>query len=265
MARAYDQFLRWSDLRRMVPIELAPADSAARAQAIVDGWLRKQVVIHKAEENLSEADKDFEAQLRDYRNSLIIYAYERALVEQKLDTHVSADAIRRYYEENPGNFELKDNIVRARWFKLREDDPRMLRKLTQWWTSDRDEDRRELEIWLARHGVVQQPAPAPAPGADPREHWMLFSDLQKEVPIVAANPTDFLGAPADRKLVVKDEMNTYFVEIMEHRLEQGTTPLEMVRGEIRGVLLNQRKLLLIERMHDDLYRDAWNKKEIEAL
>ena len=49
VARAYDQFLLWSDLRRMIPIAIAPEDSAARAQGIVDNWLREQVVIHKAE------------------------------------------------------------------------------------------------------------------------------------------------------------------------------------------------------------------------
>jgi hypothetical protein len=264
VARAYDQYLLWSDLRRMIPMSIDPKDSAARAQGIVDNWLREQVVIHKAEENLSEADKDFEVQLRNYRNSLILYAYERALVEQKLDTSVGEDEIQRYYDENRKNFELKDNIVRARWFKVRESDQRTLRKITQWWNSDGVDDRSELDMWLAQRGIEIHP-PTPPPGTpDAQQDWMPFSELQRQVPIETDNPTDFLGSTAG-KLVLKDSVNTYYVQILEHRLKDSTSPLEMVQGEIRSLILNQRKLQLIDRMHDDLYRDAWNRKDIEAL
>ena len=77
------------------------------------------------------------------------YAYEQALVRQKLDTSISEEEIQRYYDENGKNFELKDNIVHARWFKLREQDPRVLKKVEQQWRSEKDEDRHDLEVFLA--------------------------------------------------------------------------------------------------------------------
>ena len=254
VARAYDQFLRWSDLRRSIPVSATPEDSAARAQAIVDAWLREQVVIHKAEQNLKAEEKDFEVRMRDYRNSLIVYAYERALIEQKLDTAIGEEEIARYYQDNKKNFELKDNIVRVRWFKTRENDRRMLARLEKWFQSADANERHELEVWIAEHAAeVHDSGP---------DRW-LFKDLVAATPVHAPNPVDYLSAHAGHPMVLKDSSGTYFIEILEHRLQNSVSPLGMVRDEIRAVLLNQRKQLLIQRMRDDLYREAREKKEGE--
>ena len=255
IARAYDQHLYWSDLRRAIPLDATPEDSAARAQAIIDAWLREQVVLHTAERNLGPDQKDLEARLRDYRNSLIVYAYESALIDQKLDTTIGGDEIQRYYEENRENFILKDNIVRARWFRIRDDDQRTLKQVEQWFRSDTEKDRHELEVWLAGHRVEPHDS-----GSD----WWSFKELQKEVPIETQNPVDFLSAQPRQRLVLKDSLGTCFVDILEHRLQEGVSPLRMVRDEIRAVLLNQRKQLLIQRMRDDLYRNAREQKDIEV-
>ena len=256
IARAYDQQLLWSDLRRGIPVSATPEDSAARAQGMIDGWLREQVVIHQAEKNLNAADKDFESRMRDYRNSLIIYAYERALIEQKLDTAIGEAEIARYYAENTKNFELKDNIVRVRWFKTRESDRRTLARIEQWFHSTEAKDRHELEVWLAAHAAEVH---------DSGQDWWLFKDLVAATPIQAPNPVDYLADRPRHQVVLKDSSGTYFIDILEHRLQESVSPLDMVRDEIRAVLLNQRKQLLIQRMRDDLYREAREKKEVEVL
>ena len=83
VARAYDQYLRWSDLRQVVPMDAAAEDSAAMAQAYIDNWLQQQVELHHAESNLAPSEKEFEAELRDYRNSLLMIAFEDALAKKK--------------------------------------------------------------------------------------------------------------------------------------------------------------------------------------
>ena len=250
VAKAYERELPWSELRQVIPVDAAPEDSLAMAQEYITGWLRDQVVLHKAEQNLSEADKDFDAQLRAYRNQLILFAYENALVEQKLDTVVTDEQVRLYYEENQKNFELKDNIVRVRWFKVREDDKRMLKKLENWFRSGNEDQLHELEIWLARRDIGI---------FDTGNDWISFQELRNSVPIETRNPTDLLSS--DPKLVVRDSVNTYFVDILEHRLKESLAPPELVRQEIRAILINQRKLGLVERMHEDLYQEALERNE----
>src|SRR6187549_2420274 len=107
VAEVYQEKLFRSDLVRMIPPGVGREDSMALARKYIDAWARERVLLHKAEENLSNAQKDVEQRLRDYRESLIIYAYEEALVRQKLDTNISAAEIEAYYKENEKNLELK--------------------------------------------------------------------------------------------------------------------------------------------------------------
>lgn len=251
VAEAYDQKLYWSDLRTVIPVGTAMDDSSAMARRYIDNWARERVVLRKAEENLDEAQKDVESQLQAYRESLITYAYEQALVAQKLDTAISDAEVEKYYNENRVNFELKDNIVRARWFRIRGQDAKLLRKVQELWQRDRDEDRHDLEVLLARQGSVIN---------DTHDAWIEFSELQRQVPVRPDNPTDWL--PRHARFVEQDSSGTYFVQVLEHRLKNSVSPLPLARAGIRSIIINQRKLQLIARMREDLYNEALANKDV---
>lgn len=68
-----------------------------------------------------ETNRDFIRQIEQYRNSLIIYAYESELVKQKLDTVVSQAEIESYYKSQ--NFHLRENIVLASYVIISKDSP----------------------------------------------------------------------------------------------------------------------------------------------
>lgn len=251
VAEAYGQFLYGADLRSVIPAGTPAADSVAMASAYINNWLRDRVLLHRAEINLSDVQKDVQRRLEDYRRSLIIYAYEQAVVREKLDTAVTEADIEAYYAGNTKNFELKDNIVRVRWFKLREGDRRVLRKVEQLWRSERPEDRHQLEVLLAQRG---------APINDTRDMWMPFPELQQLVSLRPDNPTDWLSA--NDRAVVTDSVGTFYVEVLEHRLKNSVSPMSLVRPGIRAVIINQRKLRLLEQLREDLMKDAFARKEI---
>ena len=154
VAEAYNDKLYWSDLRMVVPLTSSPDDLAAIARRYLDNWARNRVMLHMAEHNLDKDQINVEAQLKAYRESLLTFAYEQALVLQNLDTVVSGSQVQEYYDRNMANFQLKDNIVRVRWFKLREQDKRTIKRVEQLWRSNDREDLNELEVLLARHGTV---------------------------------------------------------------------------------------------------------------
>jgi hypothetical protein len=223
----------------------------ALAEAFVNNWLRKRVLLHRAEINLSDVQKDVQRQLEEYRSSLLIYAYEQAVVRQKLDTTVSDAEVEAYYADNTKNFELKDNIIRVRWFKMRETDRRVLRKVEDLWRSERPEDDHQLEVLLAQRGSTIN---------DTRDMWVPFVEFQQQVPLRPENPTDWLAA--HDRAVVADSVSTYFVEVLEHRLKNSVSPVPLVRSEIRAIIINQRKLRLVEQLREELVKDAFARKEV---
>lgn len=251
VATAYDERLHWSDLRQVIPMDLDPVDSAAMASAYVTSWLQQQVVLHKAEENIAEADKDFAPKLRDYRNSLLLFAYEQELVNQKLDTVVTIGTMEAYLEANKVDFELQENIARIRWLKLNVSDDRTRRKLQKAFEGGGPEDMREVELWAAQNGVTIN---------DRSDTWTAWSDLRGELPITLQDRADLLER--DQRQVFQDGDQLILMEVLEHRAKGTLSPLPMVEQDVRAIVLNQRKLQLLERMRQDLYREALDRQDI---
>jgi hypothetical protein len=253
LARAYDQVLRWSELRQVIPLESTPEDSTALAERFIDGWLRQQVVLHVSELNQPPVGSDMEAQIEDYRRSLVIFNYEQALVQQKLDTAVSAQEIAAYYDANQANFELKDNILRVRWFKVNEAEKRVLRKMEERFLRGDLDERRDVEIWLAQRGVSI---------IDRTESWISEMELRTAMALPAeeTGPLSKVG-----KRVVKEGTAAWFIEVVGSKDSTSPAPVELVEQDIRSILLNQRKLQLIAAMREDVYKDAIDNEDVERF
>jgi hypothetical protein len=250
VARAFDQVLRWSDLRQVIPLGAAPEDSAAMAEAYINTWLHQQVELHHAELNLAESQKGFEAELRAYRNSLLLFAYEEALVRQRLDTVITQEELNGYYRDHASDFELHDDILRARWFRLEEPDRKARKRIEDRFLSGDPAKMHEVEILLAERGIAI---------TDRSDRWMALAEIRNEVPLESV-----AGAgPDGRRLVIQDGGASWFIDILELRPRLSPSPIALVKQEIRSIILNQRKLRLLEGMREDLYREALAGKHIE--
>ena len=129
VAECYGKYLYESDLKGLVPEHTPILDSIQRVNAFIDSWVRKQVLLHQAENNLDKEALDLDKQMEEYRNSLIVYAYESQLINQKLDTVVSEDEIAAYYEQNKEDFQLRNTMVRVAYLIIDENTASDLRVL----------------------------------------------------------------------------------------------------------------------------------------
>ena len=118
IARVNKKYLYVSDLRKVLPKKLSKSDSTQYAQNYINNWIRQQLMLEKAESNLSKDQKDFQILIDEYRNSLLLFTYEKELVRQKLDTVVTLAQIEKYYNENQEQFKLKYNIINVRYVRV---------------------------------------------------------------------------------------------------------------------------------------------------
>jgi hypothetical protein len=251
LARVFEYKLYASDLSAVIPAGITPDDSARRAENFINSWVKEKLLVHKAETNLGNEQKNVEKQLQDYRNSLIIYAYEKELVRQRLDTVVTDEMIKKYYDEHPNDFELKDNIMKVVYVRVDKKAPN-ISKLKSMIQSERPQDRVELESYCKQFGQNYF--------LDDNV-WLLFDDLLKEVPIVTYNKELFLQ---NNKFVeLADSSSFYFVNIKGVMTRNSHSPLAFEKENIRNIILNQRKREMIEQMHTDLYKEAMENKDIE--
>ncbi len=118
IARAFDAYLYITDIDGIVPKGSKPADSIKIVNDYITRWMQQQVIVHQATNNLDPKQVDFSRQIEDYKNSLIIYEYEKELVKEKLDTTISENEINDYYDKNKKDFQLKNDIVKIIYVKV---------------------------------------------------------------------------------------------------------------------------------------------------
>ena len=93
MARAYDKVLVKADIAGVVPPGVHGKDSLDMIKSYVQSWIENQVMLRQSENNLEAEQKNFEREIESYRNSLVVYTYQKEFVRQKLDTSVSDNEI----------------------------------------------------------------------------------------------------------------------------------------------------------------------------
>lgn len=256
VAECYGKYLYESDLQGIVPEGASIMDSIQRVSTFIDSWIKRQVLIHQAENNLDKAKLDLKKQMEEYRNSLIIYEYESQLINQKLDTVVSEDEIAEYYEQNKEDFQLRNTMVRVAYVILNEDEDKDNKQKATFQKLLSDPDTlllQNIDI-LANYYAVKSYVDV--------DQWMRLDDLTYIIPIEIFNAESFLKK---NKFVCFD-MNeyTYMVRFVDYLLEESTSPLEMVSDNIKSVILARRKQEMLEKMKTSLYEKAKRDRAFEV-
>lgn len=251
LARVHDDYLYESELKGIFPIDSKVKDSILIAQNYINNWISQKIVLYKAQRNLPEKDMLFEKQLEDYRNSLIVYSYETKLISQRLDTVVTDIDIEQYYNENIGNFQLRDNIVKVYYARFNSDLPE-LRKIRRFFNSNTPEFRDSVEVYIENLADLFY--------LDD-ETWILFDDVLKYVPINTYNQEAYLQN--HRSIEITEDDHIYFVNFSDFKIKDGASPLSFEKENIRQIIINKRKLNIIEKMRDEVFQSALENNDFE--
>lgn len=254
VARVFDAYLYLNDLKNLVPKDTKPADSVTMVKEYIKQWMEQQVLLHQASNNPTEKQMDLNRQIEDYKNSLVIYAYEKELVREKLDTNVKESEIEKYYDDNKKDFQLKNDIVKIIYVKVGKKAPQVT-NLRTLMTSDNPKDRDKLSKYCfqyAQNFFLNDNA------------WLMFDDVLKEVPIQTYNQDLFLQNNNNHFVQIEDTASIYCLCIKGYLIKNSLSPLSFEKENIKKILLNQRKMDLIEEMKKNLFNDAQNQNNAQV-
>lgn len=244
LARVYERKLYLSDFAGTIPRQLASKDSLAFVNTYVEQWILGELLKQQAEKNLDPEQKDIEQEIEEYRKNLLVYRYETELVKQKLDTAVSPAEIEEYYKSHSQNFMLRDNIVKVTYAKVSMKAPNT-EKVKKWYASQDIKDKDNLKKYCIQY-------------ADnfflDDNTWLLLEDVMREIPLRDYNPELLLKTT--RRIELSDSLYNYFLFIRDFKIKNMPSPLSFEKENIRQVIINKRKLQLIEEMKQSVYAQA---------
>ena len=252
VARANDHFLYLEDIQEIVTPGLTREDSIERVEKFIEDWAKKQLLISEARNNITFDDSEIERKVLDYKYSLMGHEFQQYYIRQNLDTDVSDEEIEAYYNDNPDNFTLMQNIIRGKYIKLPKVAPRADR-IKSLLLSNKETDFEELKSYCLSFASSYQLYDSV---------WMVFEDVVKNTPLAdVPNKVQFLKN--SKYVEENDAENLYFLKIEEYRISDNISPIEFVRDQIRNIILNKRMVILAKKLEDDVYKNAKENNEFE--
>jgi hypothetical protein len=252
IARVNNSFLYTSDLEGLIASGVSAKDSANLANAYINNWIRKQLLIDEASTQIEFDEAEIQRKILDYRYSLIAYEYKSFYINQNLNTEVTEEEIQGYYDNNLDNFPLRQNIIRGRFIRLPNDAPPTIniRRLIY---STRDDRVEELRKYCFNNALMYSLEDSV---------WINFDDIIKNTPLAEVpNKVDFLKRT--KYTESSDETSKYYLMIKEYKKTDDIAPLEVVRDQIIDIIINKRKVELARNLEKEVYDKAVQTKAFE--
>ncbi len=252
VARVGTKTLYLTELREMVPANVPKPDSINLAHRYVENWIKKELMLNEASSKAKVDEADIERQVQDYRYSLIQYEFEKQYLRNNLDTIVPTAALEKYYQENKTNFVLEQNIVRAFFVKVAKPIAQLVRIKALINTTDA-KSKQELASLSQRFASEYHLNDSV---------WVDFDKLISGSPWMPWTNKASLLQPNGRAEVADNEF-VYLLRVVECKTAGQTAPLAFAEDEIRGMILNQRKVSLVNDLEKKVYERAKANKEFE--
>lgn len=231
---------------------LSTQDSLIQIQSIINDWATQQLLQDGALLNLeAQKQKEFETLVKDYKRDLLTSAYLEAMTKQNLDTIISNQELELAYKQNKELFYLKEDLIKLRYINHNlsmSNSNEIKRRFMRYNAEDRAIlDTISLQfnsfflndsVWINSNQVISKIGP-----------------LQKGFNKVLLKKQNFIQ--------LKDSLGLYLMQVKDV-LEIGQqAPLAYVTPTLKQIIINKRKLKLVNQLKIEIVNDALRNKKFE--
>ncbi len=248
----YDKTLTQRELNTAyIKVKDKYKDSLSFANDFINNWINQNILVHQAEiETIPEKD-DIERKTNEYRNNLLIHYHQNKIISEKLDTVVSFEELKSYYNKHQNDFQLKDYLVKVMYIKVAEDAPD-IEKLSKWYKLSSEKDLSDL---------VQYAGLYASNFYYDLDNWIYFNDITKEIPLNDIDKNRFITRKSELK--INEDGYYYFINILDYKLKNALSPIEFEKNNIKQRIINNRILILRENIKNQLIQKAKNENKIK--
>lgn len=244
IAKAGGQELPEENIIGLLPTNISPKDSATFVQKFVEDWVKKQLMISKAKENIDFNEAQIQQKVLEYQYALMVHDYEKRYIDQNMNMEVSDLEIDDYYEQKSENFVLRQNLTKCLYFKIPVSAPNLPRFKRNLKNYPKD----SASVWDYSNQFSIR-------AFQDNTIWVRFDEVILETPLKEINnKTQFLRT--NSYIETSDEDYVYLLKIFEYKLVGEIAPIEFVRESISDIILNKRKIELKKELEKNIYEEA---------
>jgi len=249
VARVGEHRLLRSELAAYIPAGVSAEDSLALAQQYINAWAEELLFLDMAESQLSEEEQDVSKELEEYRRTLLKYRYEERYINERLDTLISDEEVREYYNGHTDKFLADRPLLKVRYMVI-PPDSRSLRTIKELMSSDEAADAIAADS-LAFTAALRY--------VDSSDAWMDAILLARDL---GTDEVSMMKALKNRFIEFKGDDGNLRVAYVVDIVQKGRpAPLDYCEGRIQDIILSARKHDLMSGLEQDLLSDARNKEK----
>jgi hypothetical protein len=252
IAKVYDNVLYKNDIAFLFKNhKFTKEDSIKTAKSYIDSWIEEQSLVHYNDSITTVNLEEIKAKAEHYKNILIIQQLENNYITKNLDTNITENEIVTYYKSHKADFELNDYLVKVLYLKLPLDAPN-INKVEKWYKLQNSKDSIEIEKYAQQYASNFY---------YDTENWIYFDELTKEIPLKDFNKDRFITRKS--KTIIDENGYFYFLNIIDYKLKNTTSPLDFERDHIKKRIINIRVKKLKEKFKKEKIEKAKNEKAIK--
>jgi len=219
-------------------------DSAIVYNRQVNTWIKKQLLLNSAFQNESIMNQ-IERKVEDYKESLILFEFEKYIYANSIDFKISEDDISKYYNENKDDFILPFNLIKAIYAKVPLEAPSLSvfrNNLKKYPESDTSQVISYC-FQFAEKSFLEDTT------------WIKFDDIILNLPFPKnLDKSVFLKTRKFYEIREGDFM--HFIRILDKKLIGDYSPLSFEEDIVNTILLNNRKQELFDNLRDSIFNNS---------
>lgn len=252
LARVNDSYLYEEDIRNLVPPGTSKEDSIAIVKSYIDRWASQKLLYDAAEVNLSgDKQEEYNQLVNQYKTDLYTKAYIEELVKRSVDTAVSNEELKAYYDSNKDNFRTTGMLVKLKYIHMPKEHPKFA-SIREKFLSGRKKDIKALSDIAIQFKSY----------AFNDTTWVDMSQVYRKLPFITPDNRDkYISANISYQY--PDSTDVYLVKVSKVLDRNQVSPFEYIRPTLEQLIINNRKLELIKKIEKDITDDAIKNKDYE--
>lgn len=252
IARVVNDYLYEEDIKNLISDKVTPEDSVLIVRNYIDRWASQKLLIEASELNLSAEQKtEFDKLVSQYKIELYTKAYLEQMVKRSIDTVISNEEVKQYYDENKANFKTNTILAKLRYIKV----PKEHQKLNQIKEKFFNPKKADQQFWDTY--LMQLNSAAMNDSV-----WVDAYQIYQKVSFINSDNVDQY-IQSGKKYEYDEGESMYFVKINAVLPENEISPLSYIEPTIRQIILNKRKLEFIKKIEKEITNDALKNNKYE--
>ncbi|MBQ5992795.1 MAG: hypothetical protein IJL57_00475 [Bacteroidales bacterium] len=251
VAQVYQYKLYSSEVQAGMPSGLSKEDSLVLVRDFIDNWVKEKLVLHEAEHRLSPREKNFDRELTEYRNSLLIQRYlDKIWMTDTANNTVSEQAISDFARSLDDRYTVEKEIVRVNYVKMptRSDKLPLVKEIL--FNEDQRVAKKEALVTMLGDSIEYL--------VDDDE-WLYLDDLQNEISF-QIDLQKYNGSVMRVEKEVGE--STVLLVILDYRSQRSVNETKEERAAAGMLLTNQRRTQYVNQYIQGLYDRALKEGKI---